>query len=155
MIMNEIIVDDSLRLNKVCSKSDKLWMEDKYGFSETDKKFISEQSIKFESFQWETNLLKSYAPRKKDYVLVEVDDSCNDDSRKHRFRTHLSFPLISADRKYVVFLNDEDCNCMLGGQGGTTSYIKINGHWKKDKTFDAWISEKRRNHFYNKTLAKN
>ena len=30
---------------------------------------------------------------------------------------------------------------MLGGQGGKDLYIKQNGHWKREKSFDRWISQ--------------
>jgi len=30
---------------------------------------------------------------------------------------------------------------MLGGQGGKNLYEKKNGHWKRTKRFDHWISE--------------
>jgi hypothetical protein len=130
-ILNEIIADNSLRLHNICCQVDNLPIIDKYGFTNQDKKFINRQSKIFKNFKFEPNRLKSYSGS-----FIYIDTSC-----KKGLLNRLSFPLISADRKRVVIENTEDCNCMLGGQGGKDLYIKQNGHWQLEKLFDRWISQ--------------
>ena len=135
-ILNEIIEDDSLKLYTVCWKVDNLSVTDEYGFSNKDKKFIQKQTEIFKDFKFEPKRLKSYSRKKQGFDFVYIDTTC-----KVGILTRLSFPLISADRQRVVLENTEDCHCMLGGQGGKDLYIKQNGHWKRQKTFDGWISQ--------------
>ncbi|MEO7924262.1 MAG: hypothetical protein ABIR30_11350 [Chitinophagaceae bacterium] len=135
-ILNEIIADDSLRLYTVCWQVDNLSVADEYGFSNQDKKFIERQRKVFKDFKFESKRLKFYSRKKKDFDFVYVDTSC-----KVGILTRLSFPLISADRQRVVIENTEDCHCMLGGQGFKDLYVKQNGHWKRQQSFDRWISQ--------------
>jgi hypothetical protein len=135
-ILNEIIADDSLNLYTVCWQLDNVPISDEYGFSSQDKKFIERQNTIFKGFKFEPKRLKSYSRRKQKFDFVYIDTSCNEG-----ILNRLSFPLISADRQRVVIENTEDCHCMLGGQGGKDLYIKQNGHWKREKSFDRWISQ--------------
>ncbi len=135
-ILNEIIADDSLRLYTVCWQFDNLAVSNDHGFSDLDKRFIDKQKIVFENFKIEPNKLKSYSRKQKKFDFIEIDTTCN-----AGIINRLSFPLISADRQRVVIENTEDCHCMLGGQGSTVLYVKHNGHWKKEKSFDRWISQ--------------
>ncbi len=135
-ILNEIIAKDSLRLYTVCWQFDNLPISNDHGFSEQDKKFIDEQKVIFKNFKIEPNKLKSYSKKKKKFDFVELDTTCN-----AGIINRLSFPLISADRQRVVIEITEDCHCFSGGQGSTYLYIKQNGHWKKEKDIDQWISQ--------------
>ena len=135
-ILNEIIADDSLYLDIVCRQVDFISVTNEYGFSIDDKDFISRQNEIFKDFKIEPKQLKYYSRRKKRLESVFVDTTC-----KVGILTRLSFPLISADRQRVVIENTEDCHCMLGGQGGKDLYQKENGHWKRKKSFDRWISQ--------------
>jgi hypothetical protein len=134
-IMNEIIADDSLQLYVVCATPSSFSISDEYGFNENDKKFIERQRKLFKDFKYDDNSLKSYSWKKKAFDFVEIDHKCD-----VGIINVLSFPLISEDRKSVVFENRQDCHCMLGDQSNTSMYIKENGHWKRKKVFDAWIS---------------
>jgi len=135
-ILNEIIADDSLRLYTVCWQFDNLPVSNDYGLSDQDKKFIDKQKAAFKDSKLEPNKLKSYSRKKRKFDFIEIDTTCN-----AGIINRLSFPLISADRQRVVIKNTQDCHCMLGGQGSTDLYIKHNGHWKKEKSFDQWISK--------------
>ena len=135
-ILNEIIADDSLRLYTVCWQLDNLPISNNYGFNDKDKKFIERQNEIFKDFKFEPNRLKSYSRKKKIFDFIYIDTSC-----KEGILNRLSFPLISFDRQRVVIENTEDCHCMLGGQGGKDLYVKQNGHWKREKSFDSWISQ--------------
>lgn len=135
-ILNEIISDDSLSLRTICWQVDNLSVTDEYGFSSHDKKFIERQRKVFKDFKFEPNRLKFYSRKKKRMDFIYIDTSC-----KAGILNHLSFPLISADRQRVVLENTQDCHCMLGGGGRKDLYIKHNGHWKKEKSFDIWISQ--------------
>ena len=134
-ILNQIIADDSLRLHTVCWQLEDLPITDEYGFSSNDKKFIDRQKAIFKNFKLEQKQLKFYSKKKQAYDFIYIDTNCNEG-----ILNRLSFPLISVDRQRVVIENTEDCNCMLGGQGGKDLYINRNGHWKLEKSFDRWIS---------------
>jgi len=138
-ILNEIIVDDSLLMYRICSKVDILPFSGNFvkEFTEYDKKFIQNQKILFKDFKLEPNKLKWYSPQKKTLVFMKIDTICNKESLYR-----ISFPIISADRTKVLIEITQDCNCMLGRQGGKNLYIKQNGHWKRIKSYDRWISEK-------------
>lgn len=135
-ILNEIIADDSLSLHTVCWQVDNLSITDEYGFNNIDKKFIERQKEIFKDFKFEQKQLKFYSRKKQAFDFIYIDTSC-----KEGILNRLSFPLVSADRQRVVIENTEDCNCRLGGQGGKDLYIKQNGHWKLEKSFDRWISQ--------------
>jgi hypothetical protein len=135
-LLNEIIADDSLRLYTVCWRADVLAISTDYGFSDRDQKFINQQNEIFRDFKFEPERLRAYSRKKQKYISILIDSSC-----KVGILNHLSFPLVSVDRKRVVLQNTEDCNCMLGGHGGKYLFIKENGHWKKEKSFDTWISQ--------------
>lgn len=135
-ILNEIIADDSLHLSNVCWKATNLAVAGEYGFSNSDKVFIKRQSELLKDFTFEPKRLKFYSKRKKGFDFSYIDSACT-----NGILTHLSFPLISADRQRVVIENTEDCNCDLGGRGGKYLYIKQQGHWKMKKSFDTWISK--------------
>lgn len=138
-ILNEIIADDSLRLSTICWQVDDLSISGEYGFGKEDEVFINQQKGIFKKFKIEPKRLKYYSRREKGFVFFDVDTNCN-----AGFVTRLSFPLISIDRQRVVIENTEDCNCMLGGQGSKDLYVKKNGRWKKEKSFDNWISRNSR-----------
>lgn len=138
-ILNEIIADDSLLIYRACWQVEKLSVSDDYGFGWQDKKFIKQQNEIFKGFRLEPNRLKFYSRREKRPVFIDIDTTCN-----VGILNHLSFPLISADRQRVVIANTENCNCFLGGQGGTHLYVKQKGHWKKERSFDQWISQDNR-----------
>lgn len=134
-ILNEIIADDSLRLYDICWQVEHLTVSDEYGFSRQDKKFIERQNKLFKDFKFEPGRLRSYSRRTQKSEYISIDTSCNEG-----IRYHLSFPLISVDRQRVVIENTEDCHCMLGGQGSKDLFVKRNGRWENEKSFDRWIS---------------
>ena len=134
-ILNEIIADDSLRLYTVCWQFDSLPISNNYGFNDRDKEFITRQKVVFRNFKIEPNKLKSYSRRKKVFDFIDIDTTCD-----AGVISRLSFPLISADRQRVVIENTEDCHFMLGGRGSKDLYVKRSGHWRREKSFDQWIS---------------
>lgn len=125
-----------MRLHTICGQVDNLSINDEFGFNSTDKRFIERQKELFKDFKFEQKQLKFYSRKTQAYEFIYIDTSCKDG-----IFTRLSFPLISPDRQRVVIQNTEDCNCMLGGQGGKDLYLKQNGHWKLEKSFDRWISQ--------------
>ena len=137
-ILNEIIADDSLYINRACWKFNDIALtpEIKKEFNEYDLKFIGQQKDRFKNTTIKPNKLKWYHRRKKSLTSTTIDTICN-----QGILYHISFPLISADRQKVVVEFTEDCNCMLGGQGGKDLYEKKNGHWVRTKEFDHWISD--------------
>jgi hypothetical protein len=137
-ILNEIIADDSLGLNRVCFKSDNISIKEEYGFTGPDRTFIKRQIRLFKDFKFESGKLKYFKRGENKFDLVQIDTSCQSE-----FGYVLSFPLISADRQRVVISNTEDCHCLLGGQGGKYLYIKKDGRWKMEKSFEVWISQVR------------
>ena len=140
-ILNEIIADDSLSIDKVCWKFQDLKLTEEYRkeFTPDDISFINRQSELFKNLKVKSNKLKWYKRRSKTFDFVTVDTVCD-----QGILYHISFPLISADRQKAIIEFQEDCNCMLGGQGGQDLYEKKNGHWVRTKGFNHWISDKRK-----------
>ncbi|TPG31350.1 hypothetical protein EAH81_26860 [Flavobacterium pectinovorum] len=137
-IINEIIVDDSLPIYQACWKFKNIQLTEKYKkeFTEEDLNFIEDQNEIFKNLKIKPNQLKWYKRRQKEFEFTTVDTICD-----QGILYHISFPIISADRKKVLIEFQEDCNCLLGGQGGKDLYEKKNGHWIRTKSFDQWISQ--------------
>lgn len=125
-IINEIIVDDSLEIDKVCWKFQEinLTSELKKEFTKQDLKFIGEQKKLYKNMTVQPNKLKWFNRRKKLYEYSIIDSICKDG-----FLTHISFPIISADRQKVIIEIQSFCNCQLGGSGSKKIYEKKNGRW--------------------------
>jgi len=140
-IINEIIADDSLYIDRVCWKFQNLELTDEYKkeFTQDDISFIGRQSGQFKNLKVKPNNLKWYKRRSKTFEFTTVDTVCD-----QGILYHISFPIISADRQKVIMEFQEDCNCMLGGQGGQDLYEKKNGHWVRTKGFNHWISDNRK-----------
>ncbi|MBC8052388.1 MAG: hypothetical protein H7Y13_04945 [Sphingobacteriaceae bacterium] len=137
-IINEIIADDSLQVDRACWKFVDIPLTTEYEkeFTKQDIEFVSRQKDQFKNITIKPNKLKWYRRRNKAFVNTTIDTVCN-----QGILYHISFPLISADRKKVIIEFKEDCNCMLGGQGGKDLYEKKNGAWVRTKGFDHWISD--------------
>jgi hypothetical protein len=136
-IVNEIIADDTLSIHRVCWKFQNIQLTDEYSkeFTKLDIDFIEKQNYQFKNSRIKQNKLKWFWEYKKGYEFSAIDTICD-----IGIIYHISFPLISIDRKKVIIEIEEDCNCGLGGQGGTKLYQKENGHWKITKIFNYWIS---------------
>lgn len=137
-IVNEIIKDDTLPIYRVCWKFDDIELSNEYleEFKKDDIEFIKRQRNIFRNPTITKNSLKWFDRRAKTFDYIMVDSICNSG-----IINHISFPLISADRQKVIIEFRENCNCMLGGRGGKDLYEKKNGHWKRTKSFNQWISE--------------
>jgi hypothetical protein len=124
LIINEIIADDSLYINRVCSKFKNIPLTNDYRkeFTINDLAFIEKQKEIFNNTTVKPNKLKWFKRHRKMFSFTIVDTVCNPG-----ILYHLSFPLISADRQKVLIEFQEDCNCMLGGQGGKALYEKKMG----------------------------
>lgn len=140
-IVNEIIADDSLPIMRACWKFREIELTPEYKkeFTEQDVDFIRRQKELFKNWTIKPNKLKWFQRRNKVFLNTTIDTIC-DQGILH----HISFPLISIDRKKVIIEFQEDCNCMLGGQGGKDLYEKINGHWVRAKGFDHWVSDNKK-----------
>ena len=108
-------------------------------FTKEDIDFIERQKSLFKNTTIKSDKLKWLHRRKNTFVSTTIDTVCNEG-----ILYHISFPIISVDRQKVIIEFQEDCNCMLGGQGGKDLYEKKNGHWVRTKGFDHWISENRK-----------
>ena len=138
-IINEIIALDSLSVYKACWKFENIQLTDEHSkeFTKEDVVFIKKQNNLFKNSKIKPNKLKWYRKRSKTTDFITIDTLCN-----KGILYHISFPLISADRKKVMIEFREDCNCNLGGQGGKFLYEKRNEHWVFIKMFDRWISDR-------------
>jgi hypothetical protein len=136
-LLNEVILDDTLAMHRVYYRFEKL------EFSEEMKKEFTPGELEFVEPQVRKPVAKEVKPDKiiwfhrgykpGDYVkLIHQEDS--------GYMTHVSFPIISPDRKKLLIHWENDCNCMLGGSGSDDLYIKKNGRWKLAKTFNGWVS---------------
>lgn len=135
-VVNEIIKDDSLVISKLCAHPDYVdisW-EVAGELSEADINFLKHQQQSNSAFQFTANKLNYHNNLAQKNVPVAIDTSCDAGSI-----FHISIPLLSIDRTKVLIKITDDCNCILGGHGGTYLYEKINGHWKRIKSWDTWI----------------
>ncbi|MDI1233436.1 MAG: hypothetical protein PSX81_04075 [bacterium] len=131
-ILNEIIADDSLHVDVVCWKfTDTKWTPDyKSKFNTDDIAFIERQKLLYKDKTVLPNALH-WSPRRSTSVYSSfVDSACDKD-----IVYHISFPLISLDRKKVIVEFREDCNCNMGSQGGKNFYEKRKGHWIRTQSF--------------------
>jgi hypothetical protein len=137
-IINEIMVDDNLYLNQVCWKFRTIPFKAEYKneFTEEDIDFIKDQNELFKDLKIKPKKIKWFVKSKKEFVYPTVDTLCD-----QGLLYHISFPIVSADRKKVIIEFQEDCNCLLGGQGGKYLYEKKNGHWIRKRGYDTWISQ--------------
>ncbi len=137
-LLNELIVDDTLILHDVYYRFAGLALSD-----EMKKEFTPEE-VEFMEAQIRKPLAKELRPGtiswfhrnykpKADFAKPVYDADSG-------MVEHISFPIISPDRKKLLIHWELDCNCMLGGSGSDELYIKKNGRWKLAKTFNGWIS---------------
>lgn len=94
-ILNEIIADDSLYLNRACWKFQDIDLtpEMKKEFSEEDIKFIERQKTLYKNSTIKSDKLKWFHRLNKALVSTAIDTVCNEG-----ILYQISFPLISADR---------------------------------------------------------
>ncbi|MCC9138966.1 hypothetical protein ACFSKU_14720 [Pontibacter silvestris] len=135
-ILNQVIADNKLQVNRVCQDFKSLHLKNEYKevFSQ-DLEFIKNQKEQFSDLKVKPNKLKYYNERTGNYDFIEVDTTCSEG-----FIYHISLPIVSEDRQKVLIEFNQDCNCLLGGQGGKELYVRRNGRWEKEKSFDRWIS---------------
>ena len=136
-VLNQIIADRDLPIYGVCQTLSPLQLTGECAreFNAEDQYFIATQIERFKTLKIKPNSLY-WRPRNGDTIIpIDVSPTCDSE-----LIYRLSLPLISADRTKVLIEIVEDCNCMLGGQGGKHLYVKEQGHWVKRKTFDSWIS---------------
>lgn len=131
-IINEIVADDSLHLEVVCWQfKDIAWKADyKSVFNADDITFIDQQKALFKGKTILPNALHWSPRRSTQQYSSFIDSNCTKD-----MVYHLSFPLISKDRKKVIIEFSEDCNCNMGSTGGKDLYEKRKGHWVKTQRF--------------------
>ncbi|MDF3029201.1 MAG: hypothetical protein K0S23_3508 [Fluviicola sp.] len=137
-LLNELIIDDTLVMREIYYRFAGLALSDemKKEFTPEEVEFMEAQirkplakELKPQTISW---FHKNYKPD-QDFVkpVYEADSG---------FVTHMSFPIISPDRKKMLIHWTNDCNCMLGGSAGDHLYVKKNGRWKLAKTFNGWVS---------------
>lgn len=137
-LLNEIILDDTLIVREVYYRFSGLVL------SNDMKKEFTKEELDFMEEQIWNPLVKELRPGKMiwfhrnykpatDFVkpVYESDSGMVE---------HISFPVISPDRKKLLIHWSLDCNCMLGGSGSDNLYVKKNNRWKLVKQFNGWIS---------------
>lgn len=137
-LLNELIIDDTLVMYEVYYTFSEFTLTD-----EMKKEFTTEEVVFMEK------QIKASLPNRKvkpnkiayfhqgyqagDFAKLQY----NADSGSVR---HLSFPIISPDRKKLLIHIENDCNCFLGGSGSDNLYVKKNKRWVGVKSFNQWIS---------------
>jgi len=136
-ILNEIITDDSLKIERVSNRFLDVALETDYlnDFSESDIKFIKREREIFKDFKIDSTKLKLFRPKRK-CILISLGDTIIYKGSL----TEISFPFISIDRKKVLIRINHNVDVFLGGSGGTYLYEKKNGHWVKMKNLNHWLS---------------
>lgn len=136
-ILNEIITDDSLKIERVSDRflNVEMGKDNLNSFSEGDVKFIKRQKEIFKDLKIDSTKLKLFRPKRKCILIFQGD------TIKYKGGlAEISFPFISVDRKKVLIRINQNVDVFLGGSGGTYLYEKRNGHWVKIKKIDSWIS---------------
>lgn len=131
-IINEIIADDSLHVDVVCWKFQDIKWTDEYRavFNADDIAFIDQQKALYKDKTILPNAIHWSPRRSTQQYNSFIDSACNKD-----IVYHISFPLISLDRKKVIIEFREDCNCNMGSTGGRVLYEKKKNHWVKTQSF--------------------
>ena len=113
-IINQIIKDDNKAIDRVCWEFQYLKLEQEYAkeFTSTDIWFNKKQQMLFKNIRIKPKSLQWFRRGESKPTYISVDELCN-----QGIIYHISFPVISADRKKVLIEFNEDCNCMLGGGG--------------------------------------
>lgn len=135
-LLNEIIKDDSLKIEKIDANFLDLPLNSTClnEFSLKDKKFIKEQYEKNRIYKVDTNKIKRYKLQRQVIIINGNDTSV------FKGLLRISYPYISIDRKKVLIIMQENSDIFLGGKGGAYLYIKENVHWKRAKTINNWIN---------------
>lgn len=136
-LFNELILDDTLIIYDIYYRF--------AGLSLTDdmKPEFTPDEVAFMEAQIRKPLAKELKPRT---IIWFHKNYTPDDFVKPVYEkdsgivTHISFPVISPDRKKMLIHWYTDCNCMLGGSSSDDLYVKQNGRWKLKATFNGWIS---------------
>lgn len=136
-VLNEIIADDSLHINRIYCEFNYLPIYGSYSdeFTENDRALFLKQKKTFENVKIKQNKIKWLNPRTKKYHYASVDTSF-----EAGMLYVISIPYISLNRHKVLIKIGQDGNCDLCASSGTYLYEKKNGHWIKTKSFDVWIS---------------
>lgn len=134
--LNTLFVDGNLQIENVCWRFDVLSLSGDYMsyLSKEDYEFNKFQRININDSTIKPNKLKYYNIQNQKNNLIKIDTSCSEE-----VVYHISFPIISVDRKKVILKITENCNCYLGGHGGIFLYEKIDNGWKRTKSWNEWI----------------
>lgn len=138
-IMNEIDRDNNLGWDKICSTYQRFetFENDLRTFSLIDRVSVYFQKTIPYRDAIKPNKIKYYSRRTKSFQYAEIIKNCD---QEHLIIYKISYPIISADHKTVMITITQDCNCLLGGQGGTYIFKKINNRWKLTGSNNSWIS---------------
>lgn len=138
-IVNEIERDNNLGLDKICASYNKFetFENDLNSFSFIDRVSVYLQKTIHHGGSIEPNKIKYYSRRTKSFQYAEIIKNCD---QEHHIIYKISYPIISVDQKTVMITITQDCNCLLGGQGGTYVFKKINNRWKLTGSYNGWIS---------------
>lgn len=137
-ILNEIIRDNNFTFDKVCKKAKTITVfENNTGeFSIFDQLYVFTQKTLQGQYELKEGKIFYYTYNSEKRTAPIVD-SCD---RKLDFVYKISLPVVSSDNTTAMINITQDCNCMLGGYGGTFVFRKENGKWKQIKSYNEWIS---------------
>ncbi len=138
-ILNGILaIDSNICIGQLCWKYNDLAWEDEYKkvFTSSDIRFINRQKRLFSNLRIKPNILQCYWPTKKKFDYFDIVDTNWTKGGVH----HFSFPLISVDRNKVILQTVFDCNMPLCSWSDVSLYVRKNGKWKLEKTFQSWLS---------------
>jgi len=137
-LLNELIIDDTLVMYEVYYTFSEFSLTD-----EMKKEFTTEEVVFMEQQIKASQPNRKVKPNKIAYFHpgYQAGDfsklQYNADSGSVR---HLSFPIISPDRKKLLIHIENDCNCFFGGSGSDILYVKKNKRWVCVKSFNQWIA---------------
>ncbi|WP_222621778.1 hypothetical protein [Pedobacter fastidiosus] len=137
-IINEIGKDNGFYWNKICIYYDEIeiFEDNCSSFPFVDKISVYCQKLIQKINSLEDNKIKYYSRKTKSFHKAEIIKNCH---QAYDMIYRISYPIVSADKKTVLIKITQDCNCMLGGQGGTYIFKKIKGTWKVVDSYNSWI----------------
>ncbi|MDO7875951.1 hypothetical protein Q5H93_14500 [Hymenobacter sp. ASUV-10] len=138
-IVSEIAKDNGIILFKVCSNPDRVSILENNlsDFALHEQLSVHFQKITQAFYKFKPGEIRYFNRNSNKLQASKIVPNCNS---RNDFIYKISVPIVSPDQQTVLLKITQDCNCMLGGQGETSLYRKVNGKWKVVKYFDRWIS---------------
>lgn len=136
-VLNEIIKDDSLKVDTICSFPSEIKFDEELAnnFSDFEKNFIIQQIEQNKGRLFKKREIKYFNIKTNSFKETEIDSTCVEGGVYN-----ISYPLLTRNRNYALISIKYTCNCPFGSEFGIYLYKRTNSKWKRIKTLQGWIS---------------